>query len=158
MAILLQHQDQIRTAMQLANHPPSMAEGASAPIISLNRYKRSGTAYPFQQDEVTAAINRCAKNNAVKKSKLQLTHHKHPTRVQTWQHMLTAKYAGIKDAQGSAIAYGVYIPREGGGASYDHHCRHINRTGLAGSYQRPYLPAPLRRFGRYVARTTHPRL
>ena len=34
-------------------------------------------------------------------------------RVQTWQYVLTAKHAGIKDAQGSAIAYGVYIPREG---------------------------------------------
>ena len=40
MAILLQHQDQIRTAMQLANHPPSMAEGASALIVNLNQYHR----------------------------------------------------------------------------------------------------------------------
>ena len=35
--------------------------------------------------------------------------------------MLTAKYTGMKDAQGSAIAYGVYIPREGG-----KHRTHIN--------------------------------
>ena len=35
--------------------------------------------------------------------------------------MLTAKYTGMQDAQGSAIAYGVYIPREGG-----QHRTHIN--------------------------------
>ena len=35
--------------------------------------------------------------------------------------MLTAKYTGMKDAQGSAIAYGVNIPREGG-----EHRTHIN--------------------------------
>ena len=46
----------------------------SALIANLNRYKRNGTAYPFQQDEVTAVINRWAKN-AVKKSKLQTVHH-----------------------------------------------------------------------------------
>ena len=117
MAMLLQHQDQIRTAMQLANHPPSMAEGASALIVNFNRYKRNGTACPFQQDEVTMVVSRWSKN-AVKKSKLHTVHHgappMHPTRVQIWQYMLTAKYAGIKDARGSAIAYGVYIPREGG--------------------------------------------
>ena len=92
MAILLQHQDHLRAAMQLTNHPPSVIDGASALIVNLNRrHKRSGTAYPFQQDEITAAINRCAKN-AVKKSTLQPSHHGHPTRVQTWQCMLTAKY------------------------------------------------------------------
>ena len=64
MAVLLQHQDQTRTAMQLANHPPPMTEGASALIVNLNRYKRSGAAYPFQQDEVTAAINRCASDSS----------------------------------------------------------------------------------------------
>ena len=62
-------------------------------------------------------VSRWSKN-AVKKSKLHTVHHgappMHPTRVQIWQYMLTAKYAGIKDARGSAIAYGVYIPREGG--------------------------------------------
>ena len=121
MAILLQHQGQIGAAMQLSNHPPSKIEGAGALIVHLSRYKRSRTAYPFQQDEVTAAINRCAKNAVKKKSKRQSSHQEYPTRVQTWQYMLTAKYTGMKDAQGSAIAHGVYIPREGG-----KHRTHIN--------------------------------
>ena len=93
-----------------------MIEGAGAVIVHLNGYKRSWTAYPFQQDEVTAAINRCAKN-AVKKSKRQSSHQDHPTRVQTWQYMLTAKYNGMKDTRGSAIAYGGYILGKGGGTA-----------------------------------------
>ena len=106
-----------------------MADGANALIVDLNQYKRNGTAYPFQEDEVTAVINRWAQNavrqsklptvpRGTQQSKLHVAHRgtppKHSTRVQIWQYMLTAIYTGIKDTQGSAIAYGVYVPREGG--------------------------------------------
>ena len=104
-----------------------MEEGADELIMKLNQYKRNGTAYPFQQEEVTAVINRWAKNE-VKQSKLQAARHGdtqnltsslsrplHPTRAQIWQCMLiTTKYIGMKCTQGSAIAHGVYAPREGG--------------------------------------------
>ena len=96
-----------------------MADGANALIVDLNQYKRNGTAYPFQQDEVTAVINRWAKN-AVEKSKLHTVHHGTQKSKLLAEHhgappkYLTTKYAGIKDTQGSAIAYGVYAPREGG--------------------------------------------
>ena len=99
--------------MEPSNHPPTMVDGAQALITQLNRHKKSRTAYPFQQDEITEAVRRDAKNSA-KKSKRQSSHQAHPTRTQTWRHMLTAKYTGMSDAQGSAIAYGAYVPREGG--------------------------------------------
>ena len=117
MQILLRHQDQVRAAMEPSNHPPTMVDGAQALIMQLNRHKKSRTAYPFQQDEVTEAVHRNAKKS-VKKSKRRSSHQAHPTRTQTWQHMLTAKYTGMSDAQGSAIAYGVYAPREGGGTAH----------------------------------------
>ena len=120
MQILLQHQDQVRAAMEPSNHSPTMVDGAQALITQLNRHKKSRTAYPFQQDEITEAVRRDAKNSA-KKSKRQSSHQAHPTRTQTWRHMLTAKYTGMSDAQGSAIAYGAYVPREGG-----KHRTHIN--------------------------------
>ena len=119
MQILLQHQDQVRAAMEPSNHPPTMVDGAQALITQLNRHKKSRTAYPFQQDEITEAVRRDAKNSA-KKSKRQSSHQAHPTRTQTWRHMLTAKYTGMSDAQGSAIAYGAYVPREGGGTPHTH--------------------------------------
>jgi len=105
MEILLRHQDHVRAAMELSNHPPHMVEGACALIAQLNRHKKSQTAYPFQQDDVTAAVHRNAKNTA-KKSKCPSSRQDHHTRAQTWQCMLTAKYTGMEDAQGSAITYG----------------------------------------------------
>ena len=120
MQILLQHQDQVRAAMEPSNHPPTMVEGARALIMQLNRNKQSRTAYPFQQDEVTGAVRRMVKNS-IKKLKRRSSHQTLPTLPQTWQLMLTAKYTGMSDAQGSAIAYGVYVPREGGA-----HRTHIN--------------------------------
>ena len=121
MAILLQHQDQVRAAMQRVNYPPSMTERADTLIMKLNQYKRYGTAHPFQQEDVSTVINRWAKNE-VKQSKNQAARRRDTRNlaistsqlIHSTSTMLTAKYIGTKDAQGSAIAHGVYVPREGG--------------------------------------------
>ena len=63
MAILLQHQDQIWTAMNPASHSARSIQNASCLVASLaNNRDTQHSPYPYQQDEVSAAVYRRSHN------------------------------------------------------------------------------------------------
>ena len=119
-AVLIQHQHHITRASMRSSHTTASLILAQDLINFLSSRKESTqSSYPFQQEEVAYAVRRLAKRTTVIAQSTQQNPDAPVTRT-VWQAMLVAKYTNLSDAQGSAIAHGVYIPRSVGPKHHTH--------------------------------------
>ena len=127
MAILLQHQDQVWTAMNPASHSARSIMNATSLVASLaNSRGTQHSPYPYQQDEVLAAVYRRSHNARRSRARARARNpaapsQSSPTSPHTppgdgmgeWSTMLTAKYLGLSDPHGATIANGACIAHVG---------------------------------------------
>ena len=127
MAILLQHQDQAWTAMNPASHSAQSIRNATSLVASLaNSRDTQHSPYPYQQDEVLAAVYRRSHNARRNRARARARNPAAPSQpppasphtspgdgMGEWSTMLTAKYLGLSDPHGATIANGVYIAHVG---------------------------------------------
>ena len=118
MAVLVEHQQQVATASLLASHSTEAIAEARSFVAELSADKTaSASKYPFQQDEVAAIVARRSHRRLRTPQtrptpQSQLDSGTNGARAE-WGTMLTAKYTGMSDHQHSAIAHGVFVPRQG---------------------------------------------
>ena len=127
MAILLQHQDQVWTAMNPASHSAQSIRNATSLVESLaNNRDTQHSPYPYQQDEVLAAVYRRSHNARRNRARARARNPTAPSQpsptsphtspaddMGEWSTMLTAKYLGLSDPHGATIANGVHIAHVG---------------------------------------------
>ena len=113
--------------MNPASHSERSIENASCLVASLaNNRDTQHSSYPYQQDEVLAAVYRRSHNarrsrarararTPVATSPTPSSSPPSPPRgnLGEWTTMLTAKYLGLSDHHGAAIASGVHIAHVG---------------------------------------------
>ena len=97
-----------------SSHTDTFMQLAQSLIDYLSSHKGSAhSSYPFQQEEVACAVNRIAKRTTVM-TQAKRQDPNAPVTKFVWHAMLVAKYTGLSDTHGSAIAHGVYVPRGSG--------------------------------------------
>ena len=113
-AAMIQHQNYVTRASMRSSHTDTFMQLAQSLIDYLSSHKGSAhSSYPFQQEEVAYAVSRIAKRTTVM-TQAKRQDPNAPVTKFVWHAMLVAKYTGLSDTHGSAIAHGVYVPRGSG--------------------------------------------
>ena len=118
MSVLVEHQQQVATASLLDSHSAEALADARSFMTELSAGKSAPMSkYPFQQDEVAKLVARRSHRRFCRSQTRPTPQRRSESDTEgprkEWGTMLTAKYTGMSDRQHSAIAHGVFVPRQG---------------------------------------------